>query len=268
MQFRLSFPRLESGERSNVYWQSMLGEMIGTALLVFGGLTCVFAVMDVGAGDELPIPPWTKRGLAGFLFASVVTVTARSPLGRYGPAHYSPSVTFAALMNRKISLHLALWLIAAQIVGAVMGAFALRVWGEVCVTMHTGMTVPGPGVTSTGLVLIEAGVTWAVVLTAMLLQAGRLTGWPAWVAFPLLFAGLTILTGPLTGTSSNIARTLGPAIIEGRLQAVGYYALATAIGATLAAATPRFLKLAGGRPLSSRDDRVVSFLHRSKHKLK
>ncbi|MEA3205778.1 MAG: aquaporin, partial [Verrucomicrobiota bacterium] len=71
-------------------------ELVGTALLVFLGLSIVIALWGRDAPlASLPISPDARRLLNGFLFGSVGAAIAYSPIGKMSGAHINPAMTFA-----------------------------------------------------------------------------------------------------------------------------------------------------------------------------
>lgn len=68
--------------------------MIGTALLVLGGLT--FAILMFGEGSPLPglLPSVGLRSaITGFLFGTTGALIALLPVGTVSGAHINPAVT-------------------------------------------------------------------------------------------------------------------------------------------------------------------------------
>jgi glycerol uptake facilitator-like aquaporin len=84
-------------------WPLFLSELIGTAFLVFVGLSVV--IMMSGAGSPLagitPSGAW-GRLITGFLFGTTGAIIAISPVGKISGAHIDPVVSlgfaFASLM--------------------------------------------------------------------------------------------------------------------------------------------------------------------------
>lgn len=105
-------------------------ELVGTALLVFVGLSIVIALWGHGALlASLPISPDARRLLNGFLFGNVGAAIAFSPIGKMSGAHINPAVTFAFWLEGKLRWRDASCYVVAQLVGAGFGAAALLVLG-------------------------------------------------------------------------------------------------------------------------------------------
>jgi Major intrinsic protein len=84
-------------------WRAFAAELVGTALLVAGGLSIVI----VDNGDGIPIlrfipEPGLRRSITGFLFGTVGALIALSPLGKASGAHINPVVTLGFFLADKL----------------------------------------------------------------------------------------------------------------------------------------------------------------------
>src|SRR5512146_2292105 len=111
-------------------WPLWCAELVGTALLVAVG--CSLVILDFGAGSPVaalvPSGP-ARRAITGLLFGTTGALIAISPVGKISGAHINPVVTLAFWLRRRMTTRLALGYVGAQLVGAVLGATALRAWG-------------------------------------------------------------------------------------------------------------------------------------------
>src|SRR6187397_967116 len=105
----------------NTQPQKLLAELLGTALLVFIGVGSVPATLIVN-GDS----PFTMAdlGMVSFAFAMVVVATVYA-LGHVSGNHINPSGTSALASTGKFPWKNVPANIAAQVVGATVGAFAI-----------------------------------------------------------------------------------------------------------------------------------------------
>jgi aquaporin Z len=211
-----------------------LSECIGTALLIGVGLSVV--IFDNGEGS--PVLAWipdaaTRRALTGFLFGTTGCLITLSPVGRISGAHINPTVTIAFWLRRRMSARHALGYVLAQSAGAVIGALPLLLWGKMGASMGYGNTVPIPG---------ELPAAFGgEVITSFLLVAGifffsghrRLRRFTPFL-IPPLFCVMVWAEGALSGTSTNPARSLGPAVVSGIWTAWWLYLLAPIAGGCLA----------------------------------
>ncbi len=115
-----------------LHWPEYGAELLGTAFLLFAGLSAV--VFDFGAGSELShlLPAKSLRLLiTGLLFAGSGSLVAVSPLGKLSGGHINPARSFGpALVS---GFWQAQWLYyVASPLGALLavGAFRLLSVGE------------------------------------------------------------------------------------------------------------------------------------------
>ncbi len=206
-------PRLTA---SRTPWISFACEFAGTALLVVAGLSLV--IVDFGAGSPVAaaIPsPALRRALTGFGFGCVGALIAVSVLGKVSGAHINPVVTLAFWCKGVIGGRHALGYAAAQLAGGVAGALPLLAWGRLGRSVGFGATVPGAGFSTAAALVGETATTFALVLGVFtFLGARRLRPFTP-LLFPALYAAMVWLEGPVSGTSTNPARSLGPAVVAG-----------------------------------------------------
>ncbi len=250
--------------RGGLHLDQWAAELVGTAILVFGGLSAV--VVDFGAASPVAVllPGTSPRLLlTGALFAGTGALVTVSPLGRRSGAHLNPAVTLAFWLTGHVHPHDLAGYMAAQCVGALLGAATLvACWGRMAISVHDGVTQPGPGVGEPRAAAIEALMTAALVLTILVFVASRRT--MRWTPLAV-WAVVTLLVwqgAPFTGTSLNPARSLGPAIVAANPHALWVYIVGPLAGAVLAVAVRRLLwpdlvpltaklfHLAGDRPTS------------------
>ncbi|HEY1662998.1 MAG TPA: aquaporin [Verrucomicrobiae bacterium] len=201
---------------SKVPWQTYLSELIGTALLVGVGLS--FVILDFGAGTPmlgwLPDPGW-RRAITGFLFGTTGACIALSHVGRISGAHINPIVTLAFYLKGKISRRDAIGYIAAQFAGAVAGALPLLLWGRMGRSIDYGITVPGSGYSIWAALWGEALTTTGLIVGLFVFLGHKKLRRFTPLLFPFLYAFMVWLEGPLSGTSTNPARSVGPAVVAG-----------------------------------------------------
>jgi aquaporin Z len=217
-------------------------EFLGTAILVFfavGVATLVFGFKLDGASVAAGV---VATALAfGLTLLSLVYL-----IGPISGCHVNPAVTIGALLSGRIPLVEAVGYWIAQFAGGIVGALAL--WGTFSTSPLYSRAITGLGTDGWGSKsLIHVGVGGAlifeIILTAIfafvVLRVTSATGNPATAAIAI---GLTLtvvhLVGiPITGTSVNPARSLGPALVVGgtALSQVWLFLVAPLVGGALAA---------------------------------
>jgi aquaporin Z len=210
-------------------------ELVGTFVLVFGGVgTAVFAGGHVG---------FVGVALAFGLALLVMCYT----LGPISGCHINPAVTLGVLLAKNIGIKDAAAFVIAQIIGAVIAA------GVILAIAHglpggydpsaSGLGANGYGLHSPDHYSMGAGFLAEVVLTSFLvIVVLGSTDIKAPVGFAGVAIGLVLtlihLVGiPITNTSVNPARSIGPAVFVGgwALQQLWLFIVAPLVGAVLAA---------------------------------
>jgi len=241
---------------STVPWLLFGCEFAGTALLVAAGVSLV--ILDFGAGSPVAaaLPSAAlRRALTGFGFGCVGALIAVSVLGKVSGAHINPVVTLAFWLKGAIGGRHALGYIAAQLAGGVAGALPLLAWGRLGGSVGFGATVPGAGFSTAAALVGEIVTTFALVLGVFtFLGARRLRPFTP-LLFPALYAVMVWLEGPVSGTSTNPARSLGPAVVAGVWSGWWVYLAGPVAGALVA------VGVHGGTWLRRFEVRVAKLYH-------
>jgi aquaporin Z len=211
-----------------------LAEAAGTALLVFFGLSVVIVF-----ASTLPATGW-RRALTGGCFGTVGALIAISPLGRISGAHINPAVTLAFWLEGKLAWRDMLGYLLAQSLGAALGAIPLLFWGTGGREVNFGATTVGAGtpvwLALAGEVIATLALILCIFITASHERTRRFTPW----TIPPLFAWLVWWEGPLSGASTNPARSFGPALISGVWSEFWIYLVGPLSGVVLAVVLLRF----------------------------
>jgi aquaporin Z len=223
-------------------WQPFLSEFIGTGALVLVGLSLVILMFGTGSPMARLIPSeGLRRLITGFLFGTTGATVALSPVGKVSGAHINPAVTLAFRLMGKLDLRTTLGYVAAQLAGAVAGSLPLLIWGAMGKSVDFGATAPGPGIPSWAALLGEAATTFTMVsLLAVFLGFRRIRPFTPAI-FPPLYALMVWAEAPISGTSTNPARSLGPAVVSGQWQSWWVYWIGPMIGMLLAVLACSFL---------------------------
>jgi aquaporin Z len=195
------------------HWRLYLSEALGTALLVAVG--CSFVVLDFAARSPIPhlLPSdQLRRALTGFLFGSTGGAIALSPIGRESGAHINPVVSLAFLLRGSMNRAVAGGYIVSQMLGGIVGTLPLLLWGDLAQSVHFAATTLGPAGPIFGL-LGETGATALLVLGLFIFVGHRSLRRFTPGLFPMLYAFLVWTEAPLSGTSTNPARSFGPDLV-------------------------------------------------------
>jgi aquaporin Z len=214
-------------------WKVYIAELIGTALLISVGLSVVIAAFGQGSPMISFLPDaGLRRLITGFLFGTTGALVAVSPLGKESGAHINPVVTLGFWMMGRFKARHVPGYILCQLAGAVIGAVPLLAWGALGWSVAYGATVPGFG--DAWALAGEVSTTFALVfLLFYFLRHRSLKGY-APALFPPLYALMVWLEAPVSGTSTNPARSLGPAVIANEWHGWWIYWLGPLIGTLLA----------------------------------
>jgi aquaporin Z len=231
--------------RWHLHWAEYMAELVGTAFNIFIGLSAV--VFDFGQGLPMEhlIPNRSIRLLiTGLIYSGSGSLFAISPLGKLSGAHINPSVTLAFWVHKKMHQQDAVGYIVAQFLGSSLGAILLvLVWGKYAASVRNGMTFPGAGYALWFVFLAEVLMTFLLVLSIFLFVSNpRLMRWTPLMTW-LLVAAMVWLGAPISGTSLNSARSIGPALVTGLWRDQWLYCIAPPLGALLAVAMFRQLSM-------------------------
>ena len=224
-----------SATDARVRWRLFFSEVIGTAALVSCGVSMVIVML----GDSSPmgrlVPNERVRlALSAFLFGCVGAAVALSRVGKESGAHINPAVTLGFWLMHKLDTQAAVGYVVAQVLGGCLGAVPLLAWGAMGRSVAFGATIPGEGYSTAAVVLGEAVTTFGLIATLCVFLGFRHLRRFAPFVLPGLYAVMVPLEAHISGTSTNPARTLGPALMSGRWDGWWIYWVGPMIG-TLAA---------------------------------
>jgi len=228
-------------------------EFLGTALLVSIGLSIVIALWAPNAPlASLPIAQVAKRLITGTLFGSVGAAIAFSPIGRVSGAHINPAITFAFWIEGRIRWRDALGYGIAQMTGGVAGTLLLLAWGRTASADHFAASLPA---SDTNLFLPLAGefiATFLLVALIFIMAGHEATKRFTPLVNPPLFAMLNWLEAPLSGASTNPARSFGPELVSADWTGWWIYVAGPLLGAAAAVAVLRMEIIGRHRPHEAR----------------
>jgi aquaporin Z len=220
-----------------------LAEFIGTFILVFGG--CGSAVLAGG-----------KIGYSGVALAFGLSLLAMVyAIGPISGCHINPAVTAGLWLSRKMETRDVPGYVIAQILGAIVAAAVLLAIVKDTPAGYdpsiSGFAANGYASHSpAGYGLIAAFITEVVLTFFLVFTVLGSTDIKAPVGFAGIAIGLVLtlihLVGiPVTNTSVNPARSIGPALFVGgwALAQLWLFIIAPLIGAVIAAVVYQLVKI-------------------------
>jgi aquaporin Z len=220
-------------------------EFIGTfSLVLFGcGSAVIAGITNVGPDGS---------GILGISIAFGFAVVAMAyAIGGISGCHINPAVTIGVLTAGKMTVKDAIWYIIAQFLGGIAGAgilyliavgrpgFEMKEWA-------LGSNGWGEGYlmeyNTASAFLIEAVMTFLFIFVILGTTSKFGNGAMAGLAIGVTLMLIHLVTIPVTGTSVNPARSLGPAVFAGgkALAQLWLFFAAPVTGAIIAAIVWRF----------------------------
>lgn len=230
-------------EEREMLWdrRPYMAEFIGTFFFVTIGILSLIASAVLGLLDD-----GSTRVMVAAAHGGAIALMV-SMFGAVSGGHFNPAVTFAMFLRGKIGIMRGFLYICAQLGGALLAAFLLKVSIiDAIVTKlpeleeyFTALKIGTPTFAESGLPMyswffIEIVLT-AILVTVILRNAIE-------QEFPVWAAGLTIggavfidvlAGGPFTGAAMNPARAFGPAAVSGYWANHWVYWAAPMMGAAL-----------------------------------
>jgi aquaporin Z len=231
-------PKLGAFESLRVHWPEYLIEaaLLGTFMVS----ACVF-----GALYEFPGSPVHQAIMSGFLRRFLMGISMGltavaiiySPWGKQSGAHINPSVTLTFFRLGKMKAWDALFYIAAQFLGAVLGVLLVaQLLGRQVADPAVRYVVTTPGPRGPWVALLAEFIIATGMMSAVLYFSNhhRLAGYTG------LFAGVLVATyitieAPFSGMSMNPARTFGSALPPMIWDGLWVYLTAPSLGMLFAA---------------------------------
>ena len=218
-------------------WRRLFAEVLGTFFLVLvavGG-----AMVNARFGGQAV--PYSARVVAPALMVMAVILF----MGAVSGAHLNPAVSIAFALRRDFPWKRVPPYVVAQFAGAVLATLLL--WALLGKQGSAGLTLPGHGI-STGTALV-----WEIVLTTGLVSViqGTASGAQQLGGLAALAVGSYIaLAGlwgaPVSGSSMNPARSLGPALVLADWNSWWAYLVGPIAGGAIAVGISHVLRGQGG----------------------
>ena len=236
--------------------RKLVAECLGTALLVFlavGVATLSFGKWASGPLVDGSVGTSVAAGIVATALAfGLVMLILAYALGPISGAHINPAVTIGFVVSGRMTIIEGIGYWIAQLVGGIIGAGVLfEVFRSTSLYSKagTGLGTDGWGKHSMigiqwgGAFAAEAILTFLFVLVVLTVTSRIGNSNVAGIAIGFALASVHLIGIPITGTSVNPARSLGPAIFVGgdALHQVWLFLVAPLVGGIVAALIHRFL---------------------------
>ena len=228
--------------------RKLSAEVLGTGLLVYIAVGVATLSFGFGATGLSFAAGMVATALA---FGLVLLVLAYV-IGPVSGCHINPAVTIGVWLTGRISLTEAAGYWIAQFVGGILGALLL--WGTfncspLYSTSRTGLGTDGWAsashihISAGGAFLVEVVLTAVFVFAVLQATSRAANATTAGVVVGFALTMVHLIGIPITGTSVNPARSLGPALIVGgtALSQVWLFIVAPLVGGAVAAGLHRLL---------------------------
>ena len=222
-------------------WRRLFSEFFGTFLLVV--VAAGAPVVNAVSRGQVPID-------AQVVAPALMVVGIIYFMGMVSGAHLNPAVTLSFAARGNFPWSRVAGYIGAQFGGAVVASLFLRgLFGNVG---HLGATLPGQGIPSFKVVIVEAFLTLGLVSVILGSASGaRNVGANAALAVGSYIALAGLWAAPITGASMNPARSFGPQLVGGDWTSWWAYVVGPLIGGAMAVGIAWILR---GKPSLAGDE--------------
>jgi aquaporin Z len=230
-----------------LHWPEYLMEAAEVGVYMF--LTCAFAtLLQHPASPVRQLVPnvIARRALMGLAMGATTVAIVMSPWGKQSGGHFNPAITFTFYRLGKVEFWDLWFYVVAQFAGAIGGVCIARyvqkgALGDDAVRY----AVTAPGVFGRGIAFAaELTISFILMITILVVtNRARLERYTPYFAGVLIAIYIAFET-PLSGMSTNPARTLGPALHAGYWTALWIYFAAPTLGMLVAGEV--FLRTRGG----------------------
>jgi aquaporin Z len=222
---------------SKYEWRRVFSELLGTFFLVLVAVGGGMVNARFG-GHAIPTPALV---VAPALMVMAIILF----MGAVSGAHLNPAVSFAFALRGDFPWRRVPAYVVAQFAGAVLATLLL--WALIGKHGSAGLTLPGHGISTLTAMLWEAVLSVGLVSTILGTASGAQQVGPFAAIGVGSYIALAGLWGsPVSGTSMNPARSLGPALVLGDWTSWWAYLVGPVVGAAIAVGIAYILRGHGG----------------------
>ncbi|MGL5417503.1 MAG: MIP/aquaporin family protein [Clostridium sp.] len=214
--------------------KKFIAEFIGTFVLVLIGTGTVV----LGGGIK-------GIGILGIAAAFGFSIMAMVyTIGNISGCHINPAVSIAMFINKRLSGKDLIGYIIAQVLGGIFASFMLMLFLKSDKMPLNNFGQDGVhNLTIGGALLVEIVLTFIFVLVIMAVTGKKGNPQFAGLAIGIALLSVHLVGVPLTGTSVNPARSIGPALFAGgeALSHLWIFIVAPIIGGIIAALVAKYV---------------------------
>ena len=221
---------------ASLWWRRAFAEVLGTFLLVLGGVGSSVAVAVTG----VPISRSAAVTVPGLTVMAVILF-----MGKVGGAHLNPVVSIAFALRRDFPWWRVPGYIVSQLAGGILACLFL--WVVFGLPGKFGATIPAPTVSDIQAMLVEVVLTIGLVSVILgTASSAQNVGGLSAIAVGGYIALAGLWSSPISGASMNPVRSFAPDLVRGDLSHTWLYVVGPLLGALLAVAFAFILRGRGG----------------------
>ena len=218
------------------WWRRVFSEVLGTFLLVLGGVGSHVAVSVTGE----PISRAAAVTVPGLTVMAAILF-----MGKVGGAHLNPVVSIAFALRHDFPWRRVPGYVVSQVAGGLLATLFL--WALFGHPGTFGATVPGPHVSDVQAMLVEVVLTMGLVSVILgTASSAQNVGALSAIAVGGYIALAGLWADPFSGASMNPVRSLAPDLVRGDLAHTWVYVTGPLAGALLAVGVAFILRGPGG----------------------
>jgi aquaporin Z len=228
--------RLSATGSLRLHWPEYLMEAGEAGLYLFSACAVATLLWHPASPVQLPNDA-VRRMLMGLAMGASIMAIVLSPWGKQSGAHFNPAVTFAFYRLGKVAPWDTVFYSAGQLVGAVsgVGLASLVLQGA---PSHKAVRYAAtvPGIYGDSIAFVAELIISFILMSAILFASNHevLAPYTHYIAATLV-AIYIAFESPISGMSTNPARTFGPALYTSYWHALWIYFIGPPLGMLAAA---------------------------------
>ncbi|MBZ5602074.1 MAG: aquaporin [Acidobacteriia bacterium] len=263
---------LAATESLRLHWPEYLMEAGESGIYLFSA--CLVATLlwhPASPAQRFLRGDFVRRLVMGLAMGATVIAIVLSPWGRQSGAHFNPAVTFTFYRLKKVASWDTMFYCIAQFTGAVVGvslaSFVLQ-GAPAHEAVHYAATMPGSYGDAVAF-LAELTISFFLMIAILFTSNHRILAPYTRYVVATLIAMYIAFESPISGMSTNPARTFGPAFYGGYWHAIWIYFIAPTLG--MLGAAEVFLRARKGQgpycaKLDHQNDKRCIFCHSGLHR--